>query len=88
MDDTSDNMVFRENDEPDDLNEIQKDSDIESKNNNIEEGKNMINENIKNNKEFKNNLKKVKKEKKNNDIELNIVYIKLIYLILLLNLNI
>ena len=46
-------MIFRENDEPDDLNEIQKDSDIESENNNIEEGKNWINENIKNNKESK-----------------------------------
>ena len=64
MDENVDYMVFRENDEPDDLNEIQKDCDIESKNNNIEEGKNMINENIKNNKESKNNLKKVKKGKK------------------------
>ena len=86
MDENADYMVFRESDEPDDLNEIQKDSDIESKNNNIEEGKNMINENIKNNKESKNNLKKVKK---NNEIEqLNIVYIQFFYLILFLMLNI
>ena len=57
-------MVQRENNEPDDLNEIQKDSDMEPENYNIEEGINLINENIKNNKKNKNNVKKVKKEKK------------------------
>ena len=37
MDDNADYMVFRENDEPDDVNEIQKNSDLEPKNNNIED---------------------------------------------------
>ena len=39
MDDSAVYMVFRENDNPDDLNEIQKDSDIKPENDNIEEGK-------------------------------------------------
>ena len=47
MDDNADYKVFRESDDPDDLNDIQKDSDIEPENNNIEEGKNLINEKIK-----------------------------------------
>ena len=39
MDNNADYMVFRENDNPDDLNEIQKDSDKKPENDNIEEGK-------------------------------------------------
>ena len=54
-------MVFRENNERDDLNEIQKDSDMELENNNVEKGKNLINENIKDNKNQKKHIKKVKK---------------------------
>ena len=65
MDDNADYMVFRENDDPDDFNEIQKDSDIEPEDNNLEEDKNLINEKIKNNKESKKSVKKVKKKKKN-----------------------
>ena len=65
MDDNTDYMVFRENNNPDDLNEIQKDSDIEPENVNIEKGKNLINEKSKNNKESNKNVKKVKKKKKN-----------------------
>ena len=64
MDDNTDYMVFRENDNPDDLNEIQKDSDIEPENVNIEKGKNLINEKSKNNKKSNKNVKKVKKKKK------------------------
>ena len=65
MDDNADYMVFRENDDHDDFNEIQKDSDIEPEDNNLEEDKNLINEKIKNNKESKKSVKKVKKKKKN-----------------------
>ena len=64
MDDNADYIVFRENDDPDDLNEIQKDSDTEPENDNIEKSKNLINEKSKNNKESNKNVKKVKKMKK------------------------
>ena len=47
MDDNADYIVFRENHGPDGLNEIQKNCAMEPENNNIEEHKNLINENNK-----------------------------------------
>ena len=52
MDDNTDYMVFRENDEYDIINEIQKASDSDPENDNVDNEQKFIKDKIKNNKDY------------------------------------